>query len=341
MYNKMIFVVGNSRSGTTLMGQVLGRNKNVFAFHELHFFEEIWNPGIINVLSKSQAIALIARLLSVQRDDYLAERKIEKYETEAEELINTIDKALWTPPSLYRTFLQYEVANHQKQFGCEQTPRNLFYLREILDMFQDAVIINMVRDPRSVLLSQKNKWRIRSHGAKNFPIREVIRAWVNYHPITISMLWKSATNMSQHFLDHPRVRTVKFEDFVNNPELTLGEVCQFVGISFDKDMLNVSQTEGGVSSLKSINNTKTRGIDKLTANSWQRGGLSSAELTLCQKITERGMQNYGYQNVKTGFNPLGLFVQCIYFPVHLTLAFAMNFSRVKSIVDTLKRRFGV
>ncbi len=341
MYSKMIFVVGNSRSGTTLMGQVLGRNKNTFAFHELHFFEEIWKPGIINILSKSQAIALVARLLSIQRDDYLAERKIEQYETEAEDLISSVENNLWTPPSLYRAFLHYEVLKNQKQVGCEQTPRNLYYLSEILEMFPDAVIINMIRDPRSVLLSQKNKWRIRTLGAKNFPVREVIRAWVNYHPITIALLWKSAAKMSQHFISHPRVKIIKFEDFVSNPQITLNEVCKFAGLSFDDDMLNVSQSEGGVSSLKPLNNAEARGIDKMTANSWQRGGLSSAELTLCEKITESGMQQFGYQKINSSPNPLRLIALCIYFPIHLALAFAMNISRVNSIVDTLKRRFGI
>lgn len=340
MSSKMIFVLGNSRSGTTLMAQVLGRNADIFTFHELHFFEQLWKPGSIEVLSKSQAISLVALLLSIQRDDYLAERMPELYETEAEKLVTTLDELLWTPPSLYRSFLQYEVANHQKSFGCEQTPRNLYYLDEILEMFPDAIVINMVRDPRSVLLSQKNKWRIRSHGAKNFPVREVIRAWVNYHPITISLLWKSAAKMSQRYMENPRVKTVKFEDFVSNPELAMREICVFSGVEFNVEMLNVSQNEGGVSSLKSLQNKDSRGIDKLAANSWQRGGLSSTELMISQVITGQLMQKLGYTTTKVSINPLALFAQGLFFPVHLLLAFAMNFSRAKSIVNMLKRRFG-
>ena len=36
--NKMIFVVGNSRSGTTMLGRMLGRNSRVYKFPELHLF---------------------------------------------------------------------------------------------------------------------------------------------------------------------------------------------------------------------------------------------------------------------------------------------------------------
>ena len=39
---KQIFVVGSSRSGTTMMGRILGNHSDVFTFKELHFFGTIW-----------------------------------------------------------------------------------------------------------------------------------------------------------------------------------------------------------------------------------------------------------------------------------------------------------
>ena len=44
----------------------------------------------------------------------------------------------------------------------------------------------MIRDPRDVMLSQKNKWKRRFLGAKQIPLREVVRSYVNYNPILIS-----------------------------------------------------------------------------------------------------------------------------------------------------------
>ena len=35
---EMIFIVGNSRSGTTMLGRMLGKNSKVFSFPELHLF---------------------------------------------------------------------------------------------------------------------------------------------------------------------------------------------------------------------------------------------------------------------------------------------------------------
>ena len=41
-----VMVVGSSRSGTTMMGRVLGRHPCVFTFEELHFFEQMWQPEL-------------------------------------------------------------------------------------------------------------------------------------------------------------------------------------------------------------------------------------------------------------------------------------------------------
>ena len=39
---QQIFVVGSSRSGTTMMGRILDKHPSIFTFRELHFFGTIW-----------------------------------------------------------------------------------------------------------------------------------------------------------------------------------------------------------------------------------------------------------------------------------------------------------
>lgn len=38
-HDTVIFIVGNSRSGTTMLGRILGKSTYVHTFDELHFFE--------------------------------------------------------------------------------------------------------------------------------------------------------------------------------------------------------------------------------------------------------------------------------------------------------------
>lgn len=41
----MIFIVGSSRGGTTMMGRILGLNSQVKTFGKLHFFEQLVDTG--------------------------------------------------------------------------------------------------------------------------------------------------------------------------------------------------------------------------------------------------------------------------------------------------------
>ena len=48
----------------------------------------------------------------------------------------------------------------------------------------------MVRDPRAVILSQRGKWTVAKK--LGLPLKEIIRSFFNYHPITMSILWNKA-----------------------------------------------------------------------------------------------------------------------------------------------------
>ena len=47
----------------------------------------------------------------------------------------------------------------RKKWAGDQTPRHVFYIGELIEMYPGAKFVHMVRDPRAVLLSQKRKWK--------------------------------------------------------------------------------------------------------------------------------------------------------------------------------------
>ena len=52
-----VYIVGNSRSGTTLMARMLGQHSKVLYLPETHFFGELWEPDAKSrTLSSEQAI---------------------------------------------------------------------------------------------------------------------------------------------------------------------------------------------------------------------------------------------------------------------------------------------
>ncbi len=131
-----IFIVGASRSGTTMMGRIVGNSNTIFTFHELHFFEQLWSPGTgESIIPEKQAIWLGARLLSIERDGYLSQNSPTHYLAESAMMLAEKEKGLeiqyLSAPQVFLKFLLYESNLRGCAIPCDQTPRNIFYLREI------------------------------------------------------------------------------------------------------------------------------------------------------------------------------------------------------------------
>ncbi len=330
----MIFVVGNSRSGTTMMGRILGKHSDVYTFGELHFFGQLCAPPFSSELRPAEAAKLAAELRCVQREGYRTHGNSRRFLKEAEVFLKGLTSQPETPAQLFSTFLHNEATKHGKTIPCDQTPRNVFYIKDILELYPEARIINMIRDPRDVLLSQKQKWKRRFLGGTDMPVKETFRDWINYHPITISHIWRTAVSAADQFAKHERVVSVYFEELLGHSESTVKHVCDFANISYTDTMLQVPQVGSSVAE----DQPQQLGINPHRAHSWQNGELSSAEIYLNQTITAVLMKQHNYSPVSIQPNIARLALHLLTFPVKLGGAFLCNLDRMKSIQQTLKRR---
>lgn len=334
----MIFIVGNSRSGTTMLGRILGRNNAIHTFGELHFFEQLVDGTTVQSrpeCSLEQANSLLERLVTSSRDGFFADVIPGRYSTDIKEILSRSDRT--DAVSLYAAFLMFETERNGKQTPCEQTPRYLFFIQDILHVFPDARIINMVRDPRDVLISQKNKWKRRFLGAKNIPFREALRAWSNYHPVLISKLWVSCIRQGRRFESDSRVKTLRFEDLLNDPEGNIRMLADFIGVPFEPDMLNVPQ----VGSSSGADQPVRTGINRARASGWQTGGLNKTEIAVCEWLAGNEMTTQGYTPAGNGRFSIRIIPSMAYLFVKLLFAVPMNLARTKNIRETLRRRLFV
>lgn len=331
---KIIFIVGNSRSGTTMMRRVLGNHPDIYMLEELHFFEQLWSTDDKSKeISKEKAIALASRLLFIQRDGYLTELNIEKYRTDAVNIVAAIGEKIYSHDVL-RSFLFYETHLHQKTIPCEKTPQDVFYIPEILELFPQAKIINMVRDPRGVLLSQKRKWQRKNMGAGFMTRKEQRRLKINYHPITISKLWNASVRTALKYKNHIQMHNMIFENLVNESEAEVKRLCRFLEIDFTYEMLNIPQ----VGSSNEADKPDAFGIKTERAGNWERGGLNKAEIYFCQKICGNYMKQYGYELKKIRPDIFSVLFYYISFPIKIILAILFNLHRMKNIFEAIRRR---
>lgn len=319
--------------------RIINNHPQLHALSEFHFFEQLWSPADKNkAIDRETANRLADRLLHVSREGYLTRYKAGKYQREADQLIkNEFATAAGKPifgQDVFRAVAFLETRDAGKLIPCEKTPQNVFYIGEILELYPHARILNMVRDPRGVLLSQKRKWKRRKMGAHFITWREATRLRINYHPITISRLWNSSIGASLKFLGHPQVMTVHFEDIIEDSENTIRKICSFFEVDFYPEMLAVPH----LGSSNEVDDPTKTGIKKERAGNWRKGGLNDAEVWFCQRITGKYMDPMEYDRVEVKPNPFAIAGYYLSFPFKIALAILVNLGRMKNIVDTIKRR---
>ena len=332
---RYIFIVGNSRSGTTMMGRIFGRHRDVFMLNELHFFEELWSPSDRGkTCSRGQAGQLLMTLLVNQNDPFYHRGDPARYSAEAETILAALPDKPHTKIELFQAFLMFETLRHDKRIPCLQTPRNVYYLKEVFEFFPDSRVIHMVRDPRDILLSQKRRWKQRSLGAAHITRWETFRVWVNYHPVTISRLWNAAVGAGYAFDANPALIHVKFEEFVRNAVEKITELCHFVGVDYVAGMEEVPQ----LNSSSSREAPAAKKINPNVAERWKKGGLTKNEQAIAQQISRKYMEIFAYEAVATKSSFWAIGFSYFIFPIKLGMAFLLNLNRMGSILDTLRRR---
>ena len=317
------------------MSRILNNNNSIFTFEELHFFEQILNPkDDIKNFTYDQAIKIVSQLLNIQRNGYLNQKNPLDFQEESQKIIEGLSRDI-TPIQVFSAFLQYETNQNSKNRPCEQTPRNILYISEILEFYPNARIINMIRDPRDILLSQKNRWK-RPFLSTNIPKIQSLRYWMNYHPITMSKLWNVNACAADQWHDDQRIYSLKFENLVGKPEESINQICEFLGISFNSELLEVPQ----VGSSNESDEPNCKGIDQGKIEGWRKGGLTPTEIFICQKINKNLMTKYGYLLEELSPNSVFLMISFIFFPVKLALSLLLNLNRIKNLKESIKRRLG-
>ena len=317
------------------MANILKGNWDVHVLSELHYFERLWDVDTEEKFSRCDAVQLAAQLLHTVREQLTASTPWKAHCEEASKSLDSTQED-FTGFDIYRMILSKECYLHDRLRICDQTPRNIFYLDSILQDYPEGQVLIMVRDPRAILLSQKSKWKRRE--IKGNPIRrlERVRRWANYHPIVTSALWNAAINAGQRVNDNERVKVVHFEELVGQPEKAVKDICGFLGLSYNPAMLNVGQSMSPTGG----KNKKPghRSIDPTVADRWKTD-LDATDLFWCEWVNSRNMESLGYPLTKIRPRLPALALSLLSLPFKVGLSAVLNGSKMRSIVNSIRRRF--
>jgi hypothetical protein len=192
-----VFVGGTGRSGTTVMGDLLGHHEDIRTSVpiEIKFLSN--KSGLLQLVfgreTGSSQVKISFFNLRARRIRRISEKtKFEKIQIEfldriwnswwdidappphgrglqsgiskerLEFLINRLVSNLrinrvWAARRFMRDFISSQDAHAGQKYWVETTPLNIAQARRILKLFPDALFINMVRDPRDVIASLLTK----------------------------------------------------------------------------------------------------------------------------------------------------------------------------------------
>ncbi|HBF22283.1 MAG TPA: hypothetical protein DDW23_00585 [Planctomycetes bacterium] len=329
-----IFIVGPPRCGTTLVAEILGAHPNLFFPSETHFYEEIRagaGKGLIKSKTQKGDRALDDTLGLFRKYQYEEDWKRVETPGFREQVEKSWEEQGPGLPNLFHAFMSLQAQNEGKLRWGDNTPRDVFHLKQILTDFPNARILICSRDPRDFLLSYQNKWK------KTWHINQSrIRAL--YHPLTTTLLWKSSMRQLEVLNQNcPQENwmLVRYEDIVANPEETVREICKTTGIKFHSELLDVKTNN---SSFESKN---AEGIFRDSVGRWRKD-LPREESWFPERFAKNEMRllNYPTEGASDVGKPSAwkLLRQFMRFPFALLSAIRSNRSKIGPLVPYLLRR---
>lgn len=311
MNPRVIFVTGASRSGTTMLSRIFGAHSTVLGLKESHFFGDILPVGKLDAPFEREQMVWQAALLHARLERGLF-RAGSPSETDIKFARNLIDcTRLHNSVALFSAVTRSIAEGKGRTTPCEQTPRNIFYAPRLLELDDGFRIVHIVRDPRAVAASQKQRWRRRELGASRLPLHEMVRNRVSYHVFTVARMWRRATSVALDLRGHPRFRIVQYEDLVRRPEDTVRDLCTFLDVDWQPSMLDIPFT--GSSGARDVGR---RGIASDRVESW-RQVLAPSEVKHVEDVCGDLMHDFGYVPSDAPGSPLGKLILRMQFPLHL------------------------
>lgn len=306
-----IFITGIFRSGTTLLTRSLAAHTKVDITYQPFTslfraaLEKFWlssgyqsprpmgDPELLerfyeeftgSVLSMNFTQDEIANIKDRVRKDY----KIDSAEKRADAR-KAFDKA--SGDTFFELFIS-ALFNLKDISGCgKETVTGIkeIWCEDFLPAFlsQNSVTIkciHLIRDPRAIVVSRNyGNYLRKSCGGQKYPLLFIARSW------------RRSVSLHRKLQGSANYFPVHYEDLVRFPEKVLREICDFLGIDFDRKTIDFSQYKGedGKPWHGNIDSRKFTNIDSDSSTRWEKI-ISENDLFLCEFLCSAEMEYEGY-----------------------------------------------
>lgn len=221
---KLFFIVGTGRCGTTLLQAMLSCHPRLYIPPELRYFgRHEPRVGFSEPLRDSE---LTAYLALCEQDIWWQDMGLDHSAFE-----EAVRGGVRSSRQIYLWLLEHigtKRGNTKPRYG-EKTPYNLMFTEEILRLFPGAKFIHLFRDPRDVATSYMEQYWCAG--------RTALRT-----AAYLTHVLQHASRLERD-LGPDLFLPVKYEDLVAEPERELRRLCRFLGEEYTPEMLDYGNRE--------------------------------------------------------------------------------------------------
>ncbi len=276
----VFFIVGRGRSGSTLLRSCFDAHPNVAIPAESRFVQYLFYKYLhIKKWTPELAMKAISDAGKGFEPLVLNHKKVF-------ELVKQHHHNLSFQLVCKIIYLSASATAGNKEIMCigDKNPRYTFFISQLIRIFPDAKFIHLIRDYRANALTITNAARDIGE-IKSVPV--AIARWKYYN----SIIDKMKRKLPQRF------STVRYEDLIVEPEKMLRNLCEFVGVEFNADMLNY---EGRMESyfhdpaFSKLHQSLKKPFNISKISEWQKK-LSRRDIIICETMAAGYGEKYNYQ----------------------------------------------
>lgn len=285
-----VFIIGGSRTGSTMLQVILSKSPDLCVTDELQYRRPWWLQRdfldeIRNHVAPLDDDGAVDRLLEL----VYSGSPVGWFWSASNELLNRdifceeLSGRVLSPQSIFDAVLRAHARSCGKTRIGAKFPMHYSYTDTLLEWYPNCLLIHTTRNPKAVYASQANKYLkpIKSRTARNY-MRLKQFAHINIQTSLTARLHSELRNRSNYKL-------LRYEDLVIEPETQIRQLCDFVGIDFQENMLKPRQFGSSFGDIGHEN----KGIEQSSVDRW-RTSISKPTAKIMDLMHPRAFRALGY-----------------------------------------------